>query len=58
MIGGKKTGTFYWDKKANKVFNIFKELFIIALILRIFDFLFRTRLETDVSGFVIKIIIS
>jgi hypothetical protein len=37
---------------------MFKELFITAFILRMFDFLLRTRLETDVSGFVIKVIIS
>jgi hypothetical protein len=35
-----------------------KELFITTLILRMFDSLLRTRLKTDVSGFVIKIIIS
>jgi hypothetical protein len=37
---------------------MFKELFIIALILRMFDPLFYTRLETDVSKFVLKAIIS
>jgi hypothetical protein len=35
-----------------------KELFITIFILRMFDPLFRTRLETDVSGFAIRIIIS
>jgi hypothetical protein len=58
MVGRKKTGTFYWDKEVNKAFNIFKELFTITLILRMFDPLFRTRLKTDISGFVIKAIIS
>jgi hypothetical protein len=37
---------------------MFKKLFITALILRMFDLLFRTRLETNVSEFVIKTIIS
>jgi hypothetical protein len=37
---------------------MFKEFFIITPILRIFDSLFRTRLETDASKFVIKTIIS
>jgi hypothetical protein len=35
-----------------------KELFIIILILRMFDPLFRTRLKTDISEFALKIIIS
>jgi hypothetical protein len=35
-----------------------KELFIIIFILRMFDSLFRTRLETNISRFVIKIVIS
>jgi hypothetical protein len=35
-----------------------KKLFIIILILRMFDPLFRTRLKTDALKFVIKIVIS
>jgi hypothetical protein len=35
-----------------------KEFFIIIFILRMFDPLFRTRLETNVLGFVIKAVIS
>jgi hypothetical protein len=58
MIGEKKTGTFHWDKEADKAFNMLKKLFITVPILRMFDFLFRTRLETDVSGFAIKTVIS
>jgi hypothetical protein len=58
MVEEKKTGTFYWGEEVNKAFNMLKELFIIAFILRMFDLLFRTRLETDVLGFVIKVIIS
>jgi hypothetical protein len=34
-----------------------KELFITAFILRMFDPLLRTKLKTDISGFVIKAII-
>jgi hypothetical protein len=37
---------------------MFKELFIIILILRIFDSLLRTRLKTDILKFAIKIVIS
>jgi hypothetical protein len=58
MIGEKKTGAFYWGKEADKAFNMLKEFFIIIPILRMFDLLFRTRLETDASRFVIKTIIS
>jgi hypothetical protein len=58
IIKEKKTGAFYWDKEADKAFNLLKELFTITFILRMFDSLFRTRLETDVSKFVIRIIIS
>jgi hypothetical protein len=58
MVGGKKTGAFHWGKEADKAFNMLKELFTIAPILRIFDPLFRTRLETDVSGFAIRTVIS
>jgi hypothetical protein len=58
MVREKKTGTFYWDKKIDKAFNMFKKLFIITFILRMFDLLFRTRLKTDALKFVIKTIIS
>jgi hypothetical protein len=58
MVKKKKTRTFHWDEEANKAFNIFKELFIITLILRMFDSLFRTRLETNASRYALKIIIS
>jgi RNase H-like domain found in reverse transcriptase len=58
MIREKKLRAFYWTEEINKVFNVFKELFIITLILRIFDPLFRTRLETDASRFIIGAVIS
>jgi hypothetical protein len=35
-----------------------KELFIIIPILRMFDPLFRTRLKTDILGFIIRTVIS
>jgi hypothetical protein len=35
-----------------------KELFITIFILRMFDLLLRTRLEMDISGFVLKAVIS
>jgi hypothetical protein len=37
---------------------MFKEFFIIALILRMFDPLFRTRLETNILKFTIRAVIS
>jgi hypothetical protein len=58
MVREKKTGAFHWGKKIDKVFNMLKELFITVLILRMFDPLLRTRLETDVSGFAIGAVIS
>jgi hypothetical protein len=58
MVGGKKTGAFYWDKKIDKVFNMLKKLFITIFILRMFDPLFRTRLKTNTSGFAIRAVIS
>jgi hypothetical protein len=58
IVKRKKTGTFYWGKKTNKAFNMLKKFFTTALILRMFDPLFRTRLETNASGFIIKAIIS
>jgi hypothetical protein len=58
MVGEKKTGAFHWGKKVDKAFNILKELFTTALILRMFDLLFRTRLETDASGFALGAVIS
>jgi hypothetical protein len=58
MIGGKKTGAFYWGKEADKVFNMLKELFITAPILRMFNPLLRTRLKTDALEFAIRAVIS
>jgi beta-galactosidase beta subunit len=58
MIREKKTEAFYWDKEADKVFNMLKELFIIIFILRMFDPLLRTRLKTNISKFTIKAVIS
>jgi hypothetical protein len=58
IIREKKTRTFYWDKEADKAFNMLKKLFITAFILRMFDSLFRTRLETDILRFVIRAVIS
>jgi hypothetical protein len=58
MIGKKKTGAFYWGEEVDKAFNMLKEFFIITFILRIFDSLFRTRLETNVLRFALKAVIS
>jgi RNase H-like domain found in reverse transcriptase len=58
IIREKKLGAFHWTEKADKVFNVLKELFTIIFILRMFDLLLRTRLETDVSGFIIGAVIS
>jgi hypothetical protein len=58
MVKEKKTGAFHWDKEVNKAFNIFKKIFTITPILRMFDPLLRTRLETDISRFALGAIIS
>jgi hypothetical protein len=58
MVRGKKLGAFYWIEEVDKIFNVFKKLFITIFILRMFDPLFRTRLETDISRFIIEIVIS
>jgi RNase H-like domain found in reverse transcriptase len=58
MVRGRKTGVFHWTEEADKAFRTLKELFTTTLILRIFDPLLRTRLETDVSGFIIGAVIS
>jgi RNase H-like domain found in reverse transcriptase len=58
MIKSKKTRVFHWTEETDKAFRTLKELFIITPILRMFDPLFRTRLETDVSGFIIRAVIS
>jgi hypothetical protein len=58
IVGRKKTGAFRWGKEADKTFNMLKEFFITVFILRMFDLLLRTRLETDASGFAIGAIIS
>jgi hypothetical protein len=58
MVKGKKTGEFHWLKKADDAFGMLKDLFTIALILRMFDLSFRTRMETDVSGFALNAVIS
>ena len=58
MVKGKKTGPFQWNKEADKAFNLLKELFTSAPILRMFDLTLGTRLETDVSGFAIGAVLS
>jgi RNase H-like domain found in reverse transcriptase len=58
MIREKKSETFHWTEKADKTFNVLKKLFTTTPILRMFDPLLRTRLETDVSGFTIRAVIS
>jgi hypothetical protein len=58
IVKNKKTGVFHWTEKADKAFRTLKKLFTTAPILRIFNPLLRTRLETDASGFTIKAVIS
>src|SRR5450755_1713069 len=58
MMKGKKIGEFHWLKKADNVFEMLKDFFTIALILRMFNPSLRIRMETDVSGFALGAVIS
>jgi hypothetical protein len=58
MVKGKKTGEFHWSKETDNAFGMLKNLFTIIPILRIFNFSFRIRMETDVSGFALSAVIS
>jgi hypothetical protein len=57
MMKGRKLDLFYFTKKARAAFKKLKEYFQSAPILRLYDPKFPIRFETDISRFVIKIII-
>jgi hypothetical protein len=58
MMKGRKSGPFYFTKEARAAFKKLKERFQSALILRLYDPKFPIRLEMNISGFAIRIIIS
>src|SRR6266498_3061222 len=58
MVRGKKTGPFSWPDKAEEVFRLLKEFFTSAFILRMFNPELRIRMETDILGFILRVIIS
>jgi hypothetical protein len=57
MVKGKKTGEFYWLKKADNAFGMLKDFFTTAPILRMFDLSLRIRMETDASEFALNTVI-
>jgi hypothetical protein len=58
MIKDRKLDPFYFTKEARAAFKKLKKRFQSALIFCLYDPKFPIRLETDISKFVIKIIIS
>ncbi len=58
MVRGRKIGSFSWLDETEEVFCLLKEFFTSVFILRIFNSELRIRIETDVLGFVLGIIIS
>jgi hypothetical protein len=57
MVKNRKSDLFYFTKEARAAFKKLKERFQSAPILRLYNPKFPIRLETDISEFVIKIII-
>jgi hypothetical protein len=57
MMKSRKSDPFYFTKEARAAFKKLKKYFQSAPILRLYDPKFSFRLETDISEFVIKIII-
>jgi hypothetical protein len=58
MVKNRKLNSFYFTKKIKAAFRELKEYFQSAPIFRLYNPKFSIRLEMDISGFVIKIIIS
>jgi hypothetical protein len=53
----RKLGSFYFTKEVRTAFKKLKEYFQLASIFRLYNPKFSIRLETNISKFVIKIII-
>jgi hypothetical protein len=58
MMKDRKSNSFYFTKEARIAFKKLKKRFQSASILRLYNPKFPIRLETDISEFAIKIIIS
>jgi hypothetical protein len=58
MVKNRKSDPFYFTKEVKTTFKELKERFQLALIFYLYDPKFLIRLETDISEFVIRIIIS
>jgi hypothetical protein len=58
IIKNRKSNPFYFTKEVRTAFKKLKEYFKLAPIFRLYDSKFSIRFETDISNFVIKIIIS
>jgi hypothetical protein len=57
MVKGRKSGSFYFTREVKTAFKELKERFKLASIFRLYNLKFLIRFETNISGFVIKIII-
>jgi hypothetical protein len=57
MMKNRKSDSFYFTKEVRAAFKKLKKRFQSALILRLYDPKFPIRFETDISKFIIKIII-
>jgi hypothetical protein len=58
MIKNRKSDLFYFTNEIKAAFKKLKIFFKSAPILRLYNLKFPIRLETDISEFVVKIIIS
>jgi hypothetical protein len=58
MVKDRKSDPFYFTKEARAAFRKLKKRFQSASIFRLYNPKFLIRLETDISEFAIKIIIS
>jgi hypothetical protein len=58
MMKDRKSNPFYFTKKARAAFKKLKKCFQLAPIFRLFNPKLPIRLETDISKFAIKIIIT
>jgi hypothetical protein len=57
MIKNRKSDSFYFTKEIRAIFKKLKKYFQLAPIFRLYNPKFPIRLETDISEFVIRIII-
>ena len=58
IVRGRKTESFSWLNETEEVFYLLKIFFTFTFILRIFNSELRIRMETDILGFILGVIIS